>query len=179
MEKVYPYRRWQDWAAAASVWPILIAIFLALRFIAQAGLVYKWLAPFSLVAQIIVFPFEIMTGVLLKAPILLVAVVACFILICVLSIVDMRVGLWSIREIILSDTGITFKRRRPVIIEKITNISPIGRASAKRPERGLKIEGLTPEGEKITRKVFRAFGLTKRWEEFKEDLRKLESKNNT
>ncbi len=167
-EKVYAYRRWRDWAAPLSVWPILIAIY----FVRQASLVCKWLSPFGLVAQLILFPFEIAVGVLLRIPVVLVAVVACLIVAYILSIVDMSIGLWSTREIILSDTGITFKRRRPVSIEKITNLSPIGRASAKKPERGLKIDGLTPEGKKISMKVIRQFALRKRWQEFKEDLQR-------
>ena len=76
----------------------------------------------------------------------------------------MRVGLWSFREIVLSDTGISFRRRCPITIQKITNLSLLGRATTKKPEWGLKIEGLTLESKKVTIKVMRRFGLAKRWQ---------------
>jgi hypothetical protein len=165
-EKVYVYRRWRDWVSSASVFPILFVIFLALWIVSRMGLGFL-----SLLATIFVMPFEIAFGVMVRVPILLLAILAFFVLVYIFAFIDMYLGLLSIREIAFSDEGIIFRRRsRPVTIQKITKVNPIGRVSKKKQERGLKIEGLTPEGRKVSRKVMRWFGLTRRWGEFKEDL---------
>jgi len=83
------------------------------------------------------------------------------------------------REIVISEEGVTFKRgSRPITIQRITDLR-IRKFRGR--DNSLTITGLTPDGREVSKTLARLGGedVGKRWEEFKEDLRKLESKNNT
>ena len=92
-------------------------------------------------------------------------------LLAIVSLLDIFLG-FTTRKVILSEEGVIFKRRfRPIIIQKITDLKVV--------EKSLKIVGLTPEGKEVRRIIRRMGDVGKRWEEFKKDLQKFESKNNT
>lgn len=83
-------------------------------------------------------------------------------------------------EIVISKGGVFFKRRlRPITIQKITDLEVVkfgGRKVKVMGEEGLKITGLTPAGKKFHKTIGKTGDLSKRWEEFKGDLRKIRSK---
>jgi hypothetical protein len=74
------------------------------------------------------------------------------------------------REIALTDAGIVLRRwglgpwGRPVVIRTISEMKEVSRG------RLLKLDGVTPEGRRITRQLINKDIGGKRWEEFKSDL---------
>lgn len=74
------------------------------------------------------------------------------------------------REIALTDAGIVLRRwglgpwGRPVVIRTISEMKEVSRG------RLLKLNGVTPEGRRITRQLTKQDIGGKRWEEFKNDL---------
>jgi hypothetical protein len=74
------------------------------------------------------------------------------------------------REIALTDAGIVLRRRglgpwgRPIVIRTISEMKEVSRG------RVLKLDGVTPEGRRVTRQLTRQDIGGKRWEEFKNDL---------
>ena len=74
------------------------------------------------------------------------------------------------REIALTDAGIVIRRwglgpwGRPVVIRTISEMKEVSRG------RLLKLDGVTPEGRRITRRLTEQDTGRKRWEEFKNDL---------
>jgi hypothetical protein len=74
------------------------------------------------------------------------------------------------REIALTDAGIVLRRwglgpwGRPVVIRTISEMKEVSRG------RLLKLNGVTPEGRRITRQLTKQDIGGKRWEEFKSDL---------
>ena len=74
------------------------------------------------------------------------------------------------REIALTDAGIVLRRwglgpwGRPVVIRTISEMKEVSRG------RLLKLDGVTPEGRRITRRLTEKDTGKKRWEEFKNDL---------
>ena len=74
------------------------------------------------------------------------------------------------REIALTDAGIVIRRwglgpwGRPVVIRTISEMKEVSRG------RLLKLDGVTPEGRRITRQLTKQDIGGKRWEEFKSDL---------
>ncbi len=75
-----------------------------------------------------------------------------------------------VREIALTDAGIVLRRwglgpwGRPVVIRTISEMKEVSRG------RLLKLDGVTPEGRRITRELTEKDTGRKRWEEFKNDL---------
>ena len=75
-----------------------------------------------------------------------------------------------VREIALTDAGIVLRRwglgpwGRPVVIRTISEMKEVSRG------RLLKLNGVTPEGRRITRQLTKQDIGGKRWEEFKNDL---------
>lgn len=75
-----------------------------------------------------------------------------------------------VREIALTDAGIVLRRwglgpwGRPVVIRTISEMKEGSRG------RLLKLDGVTPEGRRITRELTEKDTGRKRWEEFKNDL---------
>ena len=80
---------------------------------------------------------------------------------------------YSTKEIALSQEGIVFRRqkRNSIVIQSITNVKEGSRG------RVLKLTGLTPEGKTIKKKVSLADVGKKRWQEFKQDVSKIQSGN--
>ena len=78
---------------------------------------------------------------------------------------------YSTKEIALSQEGIVLRRqkRNSIVIQSITNVKEGSRG------RVLKLTGLTPEGKTIKRRLLRAEVGRKRWQEFKQDLQKIQS----
>lgn len=74
------------------------------------------------------------------------------------------------REIALTDAGIVLRRwglgpwGRPVVIRTISEMKEVSRG------RLLKLDGVTPEGRRVTRQLTKQDIGGKRWEEFKNDL---------
>ena len=74
------------------------------------------------------------------------------------------------REIALTDAGIVLRRwglgpwGRPVVIRTISEMKEVSRG------RVLKLDGVTPEGRRVTRQLTKQDIGGKRWEEFKSDL---------
>jgi hypothetical protein len=74
------------------------------------------------------------------------------------------------REIALSDAGVVLSRLglgpwgRPIVIRTISEMKEVGRG------RVLKLDGVTPEGRRVTRQLTKQEIGGKRWEEFKNDL---------
>jgi hypothetical protein len=75
-----------------------------------------------------------------------------------------------IREVALSDAGIVLSRLglgpwgRPIVIRTISEMKEVSRG------RVLKLNGVTPEGRRITRQLTKQEIGGKRWEEFKNEL---------
>ena len=75
-----------------------------------------------------------------------------------------------IREVALSDAGVVLSRLglgpwgRPIVIRTISEMKEVSRG------RLLKLNGVTPEGRRITRQLTKQDIGGKRWEEFKNDL---------
>lgn len=75
-----------------------------------------------------------------------------------------------IREVALSDAGVVLSRLglgpwgRPIVIRTISEMKEVGRG------RVLKLDGVTPEGRRVTRQLTKQEIGGKRWEEFKNDL---------
>jgi len=89
----------------------------------------------------------------------------------VVSIIVVFAG-YSLEEIVLSQEGITFKRKRnSIVIQRITDMREV------RGGRILKLTCLTPEGKTIKKKVSLADVGKKRWQEFKQDVSKIQSGN--
>lgn len=74
------------------------------------------------------------------------------------------------REIALTDAGIVLRRwglgpwGRPVVIRTISEMKEVSRG------RALRLDGVTPEGRRVTRLLTNKDTGGKRWEEFKNDL---------
>lgn len=82
-------------------------------------------------------------------------------------------ALFYIEKIVFDKEGMTFQRKfRPITIREITGLEIIKRGGTE----GLKITGLTPDGKKIRKNIWREGGVGKRWEEFKKDLQKIKLK---
>ena len=75
-----------------------------------------------------------------------------------------------IREVALSDAGVVLSRLglgpwgRPIVIRTISEMKEVSRG------RVLKLDGVTPEGRRVTRQLTKQEIGGKRWEEFKNDL---------
>ena len=75
-----------------------------------------------------------------------------------------------IREVALSDAGVVLSRLglgpwgRPIVIRTISEMKEVSRG------RLLKLNGVTPEGRRVTRQLTKQDIGGKRWEEFKSDL---------
>jgi hypothetical protein len=75
-----------------------------------------------------------------------------------------------IREVALSDAGVVLSRLglgpwgRPIVIRTISEMKEVSRG------RALKLDGVTPEGRRVTRQLTKQDIGRKRWEEFKNDL---------
>jgi len=75
-----------------------------------------------------------------------------------------------IREVALSDAGVVLSRLglgpwgRPIVIRTISEMKEVSRG------RVLKLDGVTPEGRRVTRQLTKQDIGGKRWEEFKSDL---------
>lgn len=75
-----------------------------------------------------------------------------------------------IREVALSDAGLVLRRLglgpwgRPIVIRTISEMKEVSRG------RALKLDGVTPEGRRVTRQLTKQEIGGKRWEEFKNDL---------
>ena len=101
--------------------------------------------------------------------------IASFVLIPLWSMMVLSVAILTstglmIREIALTDAGIVLRRLglgrwgRPIVIRTITEIKEVSRG------RLLKLDGVTPEGRRVTKQLNRQDIGGKRWEEFKNDL---------
>jgi len=87
----------------------------------------------------------------------------------VVSIIVFFAG-YSLKEIVLNQEGITFKRKRnSIVIQKVTDVKEASRG------RILKLTGLSPEGKTLKKKVSWADVGKKRWQEFKQDMQKIQS----
>ncbi|MBA7630806.1 hypothetical protein ES703_38331 [subsurface metagenome] len=92
-----------------------------------------------------------------------------FSVILVVSIIVVFAG-YSLKEIVLSQEGITFKRKRnSIVIQKVTDVKEAGRG------RILKLTGLSSEGKTLKKRVSWADVDKKRWQEFKQDIQKIQS----
>ena len=75
-----------------------------------------------------------------------------------------------IREVALTDSGVVLSRLglgpwgRPIVIRTISEMKEVSRG------RVLKLDGVTPEGRRVTRQLTKQEIGGKRWEEFKNDL---------
>jgi hypothetical protein len=75
-----------------------------------------------------------------------------------------------IRKVALSDAGVALERwglgpwGRPIVIRTISEMKEVSRG------RALKLAGVTPEGQKVTKQLSKLDIGGKRWEEFKNDL---------
>lgn len=79
-------------------------------------------------------------------------------------------GGYPIKEIALSKGRVVLRRgRKPIIIQKITNMEEM------RSGRILRLTGLTPEGKSVNRRLMWSDVGKKRWDEFKEDLKKIKT----
>lgn len=77
---------------------------------------------------------------------------------------------YSLKEIVLSQEGLTFKRKRnSIVIQKITNVKEASRG------RILSLTGLSPEGKTLKKSVSQVDVGKKRWQEFKQDIQKIQS----
>ena len=77
---------------------------------------------------------------------------------------------YSLKEIVLSQEGITFKRKHnSIVIQKVTDVKEASRG------RILKLTGLSPEGKTLKKRVSWADVGKKRWQEFKQDMQKIQS----
>jgi len=87
----------------------------------------------------------------------------------VVSIIVVFAG-YSLEEIVLSQEGITFKRKRnSIVIQRITDMREV------RGGRILKLTGLSPEGKTLKKRVSWADVGKKRWQEFKQDMQEIQS----
>lgn len=87
----------------------------------------------------------------------------------VVSIIVFFAG-YSLEEIVLSQEGITFKRKRnSIVIQKVTDVKEASSG------RILKLTGLSPEGKTLKKRISWADVGKKRWQEFKQDVRKIQS----
>jgi len=79
-------------------------------------------------------------------------------------------GGYPIKEIAISKGGVVLRRgRKPIIIKKITSMEEM------RSGRVLRLTGLTPEGKPVNRRLMWSDVGKKRWDEFKEDLKKIKT----
>ena len=79
-------------------------------------------------------------------------------------------GGYPIKEIAISKGGVVLRRgRKPIIIQKITSMEEM------RSGRILRLTGLTPEGKPVNRRLMWSDVGKKRWDEFKEDLKKIKT----
>lgn len=79
-------------------------------------------------------------------------------------------GGFPVKEIAFSKEGVVLRRgRKPIIIQKITNMEEM------RSGRILRLTGLTPEGKPVNRQLMWSDVGKKRWDEFKEDLKKIKT----
>jgi hypothetical protein len=75
-----------------------------------------------------------------------------------------------VREVALSDAGVVLSRLglgpwgRPIVIRTISEMKEVSRG------RALKLDGVTPEGRRVTRQLTKQEIGGKRWEELKNDL---------
>lgn len=77
---------------------------------------------------------------------------------------------YPVKEIAFSKEGMVFRRRHnPIIIQRITELKET------RGGRIVKLTGLTPEGNTVTRRLSWSEVGKKRWEEFKKDLQKIKA----
>ena len=77
---------------------------------------------------------------------------------------------FSVKEIALSKEGVVLRRgRKPIVIQKITSMKEMGSGTT------VKLTGLTPEGKTITKRLNWSHVGRKTWEEFKQDLQKIQS----
>lgn len=80
------------------------------------------------------------------------------------------IGGYPVKEIAFSKEGMVFRRgHKPIVIQRVTELKET------RGGRIVKLTGLTPEGNTVTRKLNWSDVGRKRWEEFKEDLQKIKA----
>jgi len=79
-------------------------------------------------------------------------------------------GGFPVKEIVFSKEGLVFRRgRKPIIIQRVTDLKEA------RGGRIVKLTGLTPEGNTVTRRLNWSDVGRKKWEEFKKDLQKIKA----
>ena len=77
---------------------------------------------------------------------------------------------YSVKEIALTKEGVVFRRKRnSIVIQRITGVKEASGG------RVLKLTGLTPEGKTVKKRVSWADVDRKRWQEFKQDMQKIQS----
>ena len=77
---------------------------------------------------------------------------------------------YPVKEIAFSKEGMLFRRRHnPIVIQRITELKET------RGGKTLKLTGLTPEGNTVTRRLSWSEVGKQRWEEFKKDLQKIKA----
>ena len=77
---------------------------------------------------------------------------------------------YSVKEIVLSEEGIIFKRKsNPIVIQRVTDMREV------RGGRVVKLTGLTAEGKTVKKRVAWSDVGRERWDEFKKDLEKVKS----
>jgi hypothetical protein len=82
----------------------------------------------------------------------------------------LSLGGFLVEEIAFTKAGVVFKRRRnSIVMQRIANVKEGKRG------RVLKLTGLTPEGKSVNRKVSQPDVGKKRWQEFKQDIQKIQS----
>ena len=92
-----------------------------------------------------------------------------FSVILVVYIISIFTG-YSVKEIVLSKEGVVFRRKRnPIIIQRITGVKEASGG------RVLKLTDITPEGKSVKKRVSWSNVGRKRWQEFKQDLQKIQS----
>ncbi len=94
-------------------------------------------------------------------------------LISAISIVVYFILFWGgflVEEITLTKTRVVFKRKRnSIVIEKVTDLKEASSG------RILRLTGLSPEGKTLRKRVSRADVGQRRWQQFKEGLRRIQS----
>jgi len=79
-------------------------------------------------------------------------------------------GGFLVEEIAFTKAGVVFKRRRnSIVMQRIANVKEGSRG------RGLTLTGLTPKGKPVNRTVSQGDVGKKRWQEFKQDIQKIQS----
>lgn len=152
-EKVYPYQTAGKWVIPmVLVCIILIALFALLNIYAVQ--IAEWLYDVALKSTVNNFrAFGL--GMSIWCSVILVAFLAWII------------GGYPVKEIALSKEGIVLRRgRNPMTIQRVTEIKE------SRGGRILRLTGFTAEGKRIARRFSVGEMGKKRWNEFKEDLKK-------